>query len=400
MKIYHLLENLDDSYGGPAKSVPYLVKNLEKQNIQGHMLSIKYKDNELNEVIERSNLKWSSFKYNLIKKFRYSRALKNYLINAIKKQKKIILHTHNIWNYIPYVSYELAKKYDIPYILSIRGALYPWSLSQNSLLKKIAWKFFQKKILNKSSCVHVTNISEFNAVRNLGISSPIALVPNGINFDEFKDMNNKNTSKVNLGLKQDKNYILFLSRIHPKKGLEYLIQSWIKISKKFQNWNLLVVGPINDHKYFNELKNKLHKNNLSERVHFMGMLRGKKRIDCYGASSLFVLPSHTENFGIVIGEALAAKLPVITTKGTPWKEIEEYDAGWWVDLSVQNINIALEKALLCNENELKKKGLNGFQLIQKYDWINQSIKMKKVYKWVFSGEKKPKFVFEIDDKFI
>ena len=398
MKIYHLLENLDDSYGGPAKSVPYLVKTLEELEIQGHMLSIKYNDNELNEVIKRYDLKWLSFQFKFIKKFRYSKVLKNYLVNVIKKEKNIILHTHNLWNYIPYVSFELAKKYNIPHIVSIRGSLYSWSLAQNSLQKKIAWNLFQKKILNQSSCIHVTNISELKAVRSLGISSPIALVPNGINLDEFKIMNNKDVSKAKLGLKKDKNYILFLSRVHPKKGLEYLVDSWIKNSKKYHNWDLLIVGPINDYKYFNDLQNEINKYNLSNRVHFTGMLRGEKRIDCYSASSLFVLPSHTENFGIAIAEAMAAKLPVITTTGTPWEEIEEHDAGWWVELNLQNINTALLKALSCNEVELKKKGYNGFELIQKYDWKHQSIKMKKVYEWVLSNIKKPEFVFRASDK--
>ena len=397
MKIYHLLENLDDSYGGPAKSVPYLVKSLKELEIQGHMLSIKYNDNELNEVIKRYDLKWLSFQYNFIKKFRYSKEFKNYLVKVIKKEKNIILHTHNLWNYIPYISFKLAKKYNIPYILSTRGALYPWSLTQNSLQKKIAWKLFQKKILNKSSCVHATNISELNVLRSLGVSSPIALIPNGINFDEFKILNNEKLSKVNLGLKENKKYILFLSRVHPKKGLEYLIYSWIEISKKYLNWDLLIVGPVNDYKYYNDLQNKLSKYNLSERVHFTGMLRGEKRIDCYSASSLFVLPSHKENFGIAIAEAMAARLPVITTKGTPWEEIEKYDAGWRVELNLQNINTALIKALSCSEEQLKKKGLNGFELIQKYDWKYQSIKMKEVYKWVIGNEKKPEFVFEVDD---
>ena len=393
MRIYHLLENLDDSYGGPAKSVPYLVKNLKELDIQGQMLSIKYKKDEINEVIQRDNLNWLSFQYKFFKKIRYSKTLKKYLKKVLTNKKNIILHTHNLWNYIPYISFMLAKKYNIPYILSIRGALYPWSLTQNSLQKKIAWKLFQKKILNQSSCIHVTNISELNAVRRLGISSPIALVPNGVNLDEFKMINNKDISKANLGLKKNKNYILFLSRIHPKKGLEYLVHSWIKIAKKYYNWNLLIVGPVSDSKYFNDLQNELKKYKLNDRVHFTGMLRGKKRIDSFSASSLFVLPSHTENFGIAIAEAFAAKLPVITTKETPWKEIEEHDAGWWVELSLKNINLALIKALSCNELELKKKGLNGFNLIKKYDWKYQSIKMKQVYEWVSGNGKKPEFIF-------
>ena len=188
--------------------------------------------------------------------------------------------------------------------------------------------------------------------------------------------------------------------MHPKKGLEYLIHSWIEISKKYLNWDLLIVGPINDYKYYNVLQNKLRKYNLSERVHFTGMLRGEKKIDCYSASSLFVLPSHTENFGIAIAEAMAAKLPVITTKGTPWEEIEKYDAGWRVELNLQNINTALINALSCSEEQLKKKGLNGFELIQKYEWKFQSIKMKEVYEWVIGNKKKPEFIFEVDNNSI
>ena len=398
MKIYHLLENLDDTYGGPAKSVPYLLKSLQKLEIEGQILSIKYHDKEYNEVVKKANLDWLSFPYNFIKKIRYSKALKNYLMDVVKKEKNIILHTHNLWNNIPYLSFSLAKKYKIPYISSIRGALYPWSLNQGSFQKKIAWILFQKKILNKSSCIHVTNVSELEAVRNLGISSPIALVPNGINLDEFKTMNSKNVSKVNLGLEENKNYILFLSRIHPKKGLEYLVRSWIKISKKYLNWDLLIVGPVYEEKYYKDLQNELSKNNLSKRVHFTGMLREKKRIDCYSASSLFVLPSHTENFGIAIAEAMAAKLPVITSRGTPWQEIEEYDAGWWVDLDWENIDKALAEALFCDGNILKKKGLNGFNLIQKYDWKFQAQKMKKVYEWLLGNEEKPEFVFDAGDK--
>jgi glycosyltransferase involved in cell wall biosynthesis len=95
---------------------------------------------------------------------------------------------------------------------------------------------------------------------------------------------------------------------------------------------------------------------------------------------------------------MAAKLPVITSRGTPWQEIEEYDAGWWVDLDWENIDKALAEALFCDGNILKKKGLNGFNLIQKYDWKFQAQKMKKVYEWLLGNEEKPEFVFDARDK--
>jgi len=397
MKIYNLIENLDDTYGGPAKSVPYLAKSLEELGVKNTLLSIKYHNNESNEVIKKNTLKWISFSYNYIKKIRYSKALKSYLTDVIKKDKDILLHTHNLWNYIPYVVYSLGVNYKVAYILAIRGSLYPWSLAQSSLQKKIAWVLFQKKALNNASCIHVTDKAELEAVRTLDITSPIALVPNGINLDEFKSMNDKDTAKENLGLEKDKKYILFLSRVHPKKGLEYLVQSWIKLAKKYKNWDLLIVGPLYDQKYHKKIEDEIVKNNLQDRVHFTGMIGGAKRIDCFSASTLFVLPSHTENFGIAIAEAMAAKLPVITTHGTPWQEIEEYDAGWWVELSQKNIDNTLNEALDSSDDELKQKGLNGFDLIQKYEWKYQAKKMKEVYEWVLDGGEKPEFVYEVED---
>lgn len=128
------------------------------------------------------------------------------------------------------------------------------------------------------------------------------------------------------------------------------------------------------------------------------MIGGEKRIDYFSASNLFVLPSHTENFGIAIAEAMAAKLPVITTHGTPWQEIEEYNAGWWVELSQVNIDNALAEALASGEDKLKQKGLNGFELIQKYEWKYQAKKMKQVYEWVLGSEDKPEFVYEVGDE--
>ena len=125
MKIYHLIENLDDSYGGPAKSVPNLVQNLKKLNVEDHLLSIKIHKLEKNEVIKNNNLNWLSFRYEYLKKLRYSSDLKNYLTKTAEKQKNVIFHAHNLWNNIPYLTYKLSQKYKIPYILSSRGALYP-----------------------------------------------------------------------------------------------------------------------------------------------------------------------------------------------------------------------------------------------------------------------------------
>ena len=379
MKIIHLIENLDDTYGGPAKSVPYLCKYLNDLGIETEILSIKYHENERNSIVEKYGLSWKSFKYDFIKKLRYSKNLKQYLENEVKKRDDIILHTHNLWNYIPYVASQISSKYNIPLVVAIRGSLYPWSLSQGKLQKQIAWRLFQEKMLQKSMIIHTTEKNELLAVKELGINTHTEIIPNGVEFSEFDNMRDKQTSKKILNLKQNKKYIFFISRLHPKKGLEFLINAWVKLATIYKDWDLLIVGPEYDKEYIENIKDVIKKENLEDRVVFTDMLEGEKRVAAFGASDLFVLPSHTENFGIAIAEAMVAQLPVVTTKGTPWQEIEENDAGWWVELTQENINKVLEEALSCSDEELKQKGLNGFELIQNYKWEYQAKRMKEVY---------------------
>lgn len=398
MKILNVIENLDDRYGGPAKSVPYMCKYLREDNIDVDILSIKLHTNEENAIVKKFNLHWKTFNYIFSKKFRYSFRLKSYIINLVQNEKKLIIHNHNLWNYISYISYKISKDHNIHLVTSIRGSLYRWSLNQSMYKKKIAWMLFQKKALQNASCIHVTEINELRAVRKLGIKTPIALIPNGINLSEFSKLKSSKNAKKSLNLESKKKYILFISRLHPKKGLDYLVDSWINHANDNKEWDLLIVGPEYDKEYVDNIKLKIHQSGFQNRVKFTGMLEGQKRLNAFASSSLFVLPSHSENFGISIAEAMASKIPVITTHGTPWGEINDYKAGWWVKLTKKNIDQALSSALNADQKELDLKGLKGQRLIQKYEWKYQANKMKDLYEYIINNGKKPHYVYEYGDE--
>ena len=267
------------------------------------------------------------------------------------------------------------------------------SIELNNFKKKIAWKFFQRNIFQNSNAIHVTNKKDISKLRSLEITTPIALIPNGIDLNQFKFTESKDKLKKKLGLSKDKKYILFLSRIHKGKGLMYLVNAWSKLANYFLDWDLLIVGPVDDTKYYNKILLCINKLNLTKRVYFTGMLTKNIKINYYRASDLFVLPSYSENFGMAIAEAMATKLPVITTKNTPWQEIDRYDAGWFVNLNQKQIDDSLKEALTCKRKELEKKGLNAYKLIQKYDAKFQAIKIKKVYDWMLGNGTKPDFIF-------
>jgi glycosyltransferase involved in cell wall biosynthesis len=264
--------------------------------------------------------------------------------------------------------------------------LEPWSLTQGKLKKQFALKLFQLNDLKKATCIHATAPMEVENIRDLGFKNPIAMIPNGVNIDEFP------TSFPEKGNKTKK--ILFLSRIHVKKGIENLIEAWKLIDTELKkDWKIEIVGN-GDQNYIKSLKEKIVLENLTGEIEIKKPVFGKDKIKLFREASLFVLPTFSENFGIVIAEALASYTPVITTKGTPWEDLNESKSGWWIDIGVAPLKLALEEALSTKEQDLLEMGVNGRKLIEnKYSMNSVGKQMIELYDWILKKNSiKPKFV--------
>lgn len=390
--IYQIIENLDNTYGGPAKSVPYLAKYLTDLGFDQKIFSIRLKKNEKNEIIAKYKLSWESFDAEGIKKLRYSSSLAGELSRIHNHQKKHLLHVHNLWNFIPYIAYKISIKKGIPYVISPRGSLYPWAINYKKYRKLFSWNVFQKKVLESAACIHATDISEVEAIRHLGIKNDIALIPNGIDINEFSSNKNKIECKQVVGLNPQRKYIIFMSRIHPKKGLHFLAQSFAEISHKYKDVDLLIAGPIEDRAYFQKVTSIIDRFGLNKRFNFLGFLEGEKRIDYLNAADYFILPTHSENFGIAIAEALAAGLPVITTDGTPWKEIEGESAGYIIKLSTENLTKAIINILKTDKEDYLSMSTNASNIAARYHWSIQADKMSQLYNWILGFGEKPEFI--------
>ena len=239
------------------------------------------------------------------------------LIELIINEKFNLVHSHNLWNYIPLVASKVCQSLKINHIISPRGSLYEWNMAHHQYRKMGAWYLFQRSILENCTCIHATALSELEAIRELGIRNKVAVIPNGVNVNEFDNIKDLKYHKSNFGLDSKRKYILFCSRIEKKKNLNLLIKSFCNLADIFPEWDLLIVGSIFNKQYFDYCMSIAQKLNLSHRILYKGFIRGQKRIDAYGSSQLFVLPSFTENFGMAIAEALLAGIPVITSTGTP-----------------------------------------------------------------------------------
>jgi len=378
MKILHIIENLDNSYGGPAKSVPLLVKYLNKLGIKNKIFTIQVNKNEKNSVLDENNIDVIKVPLEGLKKIKYSSVLEDIIVKEITPDT--IVHVHTVWTYPTYIGYKIAKKYNLPLVVSVRGTMYEWALNQSKYIKKFAMWLFQRSMLNFADIIHVTEKGEIKALQNIGIKNDFILIANGIELEnKFSSLNQELLNKISYD--KNKRYIMFLGRIVHNKGLHYLIESYKNIKNKYIDVEMLVVGGIEDRKYFNSLEQ-------INGIHFLGMIDGIEKHTIFSISSLFVLPSKSENFGISIAEAMSYKLPVITTHGTPWKEIEENDAGWWIELNQINIDKAMNEALDCSSDELKAKGKRGFDIIKHYTWDKQALKMKQNYNDILNKRNK------------
>jgi glycosyltransferase involved in cell wall biosynthesis len=249
--------------------------------------------------------------------------------------------------------------------------LTPWALRHHRWKKRLAWHTYQKWVLRQAALFHVTSQEEVDALRNLGLDQPAAVIPNGVPLPELPQAEAQQSTQKQA---------LFLSRLHPKKGLPMLLKAWAKVRP--EGWCLNLVGPSeNGHRA--ELEAQARRLGLEDQVHFVGPVSDDEKWDVYRRADLFVLPTHSENFGIVVTEALAAGIPVLTTTGAPWGDLQTHDCGWWVEPDVDALADALADAVARGPEARAAMGRRGRRLVQaRYSWEGVAAQMRDAYQWV------------------
>ncbi len=284
-----------------------------------------------------------------------------------------IIHDNGIWRPFNNTVARYAYRAGIPRVVSARGMLEPWAIQHRALKKKLAWNLYQRLDLRRADCLHATAESEVNSLESLRLNVPVRMVPNGIESFEPQTAHRSADGSMAGPLRK----ALFLSRIHSKKGLPMLVEAWARVRP--QGWILEIAGPDEDgHRA--EVEQLVRKNGLGDVVRFPGPIDSDLKSEAYGSAELFVLPTHSENFGMVIGEALAHGLPVLTTKGAPWPLLEPRGAGWWVDISVDGIEAGLRQATACEPDTLARMGARGLEYVKReFGLARVSEQMLEVY---------------------
>jgi glycosyltransferase involved in cell wall biosynthesis len=293
-----------------------------------------------------------------------------------------IMHMHGLWMLSSVLPAWAIRGTACQLVASPRGMLDPWALGQHPWPKRLMWTTCQGPAVRTAGLVHATAETEIEAVRALGITSPVALIPNGVVMPSDAETAHFAAQPRTL---------LFLSRLHPKKGVDRLLRAWAQVQADFPAWELRIVGPDSDG-YAATLA-ALARALDAQRVAFHGPAFGDAKTAHFQTAQLFVLPTHSENFGLVVAEALAHGIPAIVSRGAPWQGLIDQNCGYWIDNSVPAIAACLTDALRRSPAELREIGLRGRAwMLRDFSWQERTRSMVDAYTWLVRAGPKPQVI--------
>ncbi len=382
LTVVHAIASMSESTGGPARSVATLTSALADAGTCVKLVTLDV-TREYGPAVAPASRNvhviavpgWGNRKLRIAHGFGYRKALDQAMTGAS------ILHSHGLWMPVNHQMALSAHSARTPHVISPRGMLLPGAMRTNGLKKKLAWHAFQRRDLRNAAGFHATSADEAEAIRRLEFKQPIAVIPPGIELPVERISTTDGTSRQKRAL--------FLSRIHPIKGVTELLHAWKLATAHSKDWHLTVAGPDEDG-HLAEVRALSHKLGLDAVVDFPGAIGDDAKWQLYQSSDLFVLPTKSENFGRVIAEALASGVPVITTRGAPWPALLSRRCGWWTDIGVEPFGLALKEALALAPLVLREMGARGRAMVEEsYGWPRVTQQMIAFYRWLCSGGQTP-----------
>jgi len=360
MKIIHYIPSIDRIAGGTSTYMQVLGKEL------GKLAEVHIITHASENPLPISNCKIHNLSvYNPI-----NGRFKNEISKLFDVIKPDLVHVNCCWMPACAFVQQMAQKRNIKVVLTPHGMLEPWIIKRHYWTRKLpALLLYQKAAIQNADCLQATAESEKQNLLKLGYNSNIKIVKLGIDAESIA---------MKTSWKKNKQ-LLFLSRVHVKKGINYLIEAADMLREELQGYKILVAGE-GDADYIDSLKQQIMDKGLQNIIHLIGGVYGDKKWKLFQTSDLFVLPTNSENFGLAIAESLASGTPVITTVGTPWNDLNSSKSGAWIEIGTQSLVETLRRFLSLTDEDLEAMGKNGRKLIEtKYSAKVMAEEMLKVY---------------------
>lgn len=287
-----------------------------------------------------------------------------------------VLHSHGMWLMPNIYPAHAVLGSACKLVTSPRGMLAPGAMQFSTGKKTMVWAAWQRNAVERADCLHATSELERDELRGLGLTNPIAVLPNGVDIPDAVHRRHG-----------ERRRLLFLSRVHRKKGIDFLLEAWRSVEPDFRDWDLVVAGAdFGDLEPMKALAGSLG----LRRVAFPGAVYGQAKTDMFASAELFVLPTRSENFGLVVAEALAHGLPAIVSKEAPWQGLDARGCGRWIELSVEKLSEALRELMSKSPSELSEMGDRARRWASaSFGWEAVASGMSAVYHWLTRGGERP-----------
>lgn len=378
--VEHILASIAEPGAGPSYSVQALARALARQGATVRLRTVdgwRARGAELaecdmiNHTVHRRDFASVPVLSGVCASGDLERALR------ASAETAAIFHAHGLWLMPNVYPAWAARGTRTCLVISPRGMLGAEALAFSRGKKAIFWRLLQERALRSAACLHATSDAEHRDIRAMGLRAPVAVIPNGVDVPPAAR-----------GAPGGQRVVLSLGRIHPKKGLDRLVHAWAHVEVLFPDWRLRIVGPPelgHDH----QLKALAMSLKLT-RVSIEGPVFGPAKQAAYHEADLFVLPTRNENFAMTVAEALAAGIPVISTKGAPWSGLATEECGWWIDHGIEPLVAALRESMSNSRDSLSAMGARGRAwMTRDFGWNRIAAEMMDVYRWLALGADRP-----------
>ena len=369
MRVLHVIPSVSERSGGPAAAIVPMCRALEAEGVEVLLATTSHAltQTSTEDLREYRGVPVRFFPVQLGASYKYSRPLATWLRRNVKEFD--LVHVHAVFNHASVAAARACRRANVPYLVRPLGTLDPWSMKQKPVRKHLFWFLFAKRLLQGSAAMHYTAEGEKRATEEyLGLNHG-RVVPLGVNVNGAR----REISGVNyFPLLADDPYLLAVSRLHPKKGLDHLIDAFNCLAN--QEWRLVIAGD-GPRDYADYLKQKASQ---SERIVFTGWVEGEQKEALMRGASLFALPSSQENFGLSVVEAMACGVPVLVTPGVNLAtEIRDAEAGWVIDL--RGLKEGLDTAIR-DEDERARRGKAAYEFSKRYSWDKVATELAELYR--------------------
>lgn len=387
MKLALLTPHISRRGGGIKDAVLGLACSLtHREDVQLNVLSVE------DEFSAKDRVLWDSIPIHLFSSpmpgnFRYAPELAQFLFSL----NPDVVHTHGLWTYLSLASLKFARTgvSQRPYVVSPHGMLDPWALRNSFVKKRLAALAFERRHLTNAACLHAVSKGEAETFRAYGLANPICVIPNGVGIPRMDSDGLQvpwNAESTN-----GRKVLLYLGRLHPKKGLPAFLRAWQQTSKK-SGWILVIAGwDQGGHRSkLEELVNELA---ILDSVRFLGPLLGAQRDAAYQYADAFVLPSLSEGQPLAVLEAWSHALPVLMTPNCNLDEGFVAGAAIRMELTIESEVNGLQMLFSLSETALREMGIKGQNLVKSnFSWPQIAAEIASVYYWMTEGGPMPRSV--------